>query len=105
MKCRSCANAGKVEPELKVLAEKVAKIRLEPILNVKKREKIEVLKDSEVLMKGEGVDTMTFKPTDGENPYIKCDCEEHLVDLKLGPDKVFVIHKYYFTCPHFKEKT
>ncbi len=106
--CQNCAFAETVESELKELAMKAAKIRSEPILNTEKREKIKALKGGEVVEESVGVDTMTFKtgiPADRKAAidYMKCSSREHLDGSGCGPEKKFIIHKYYFACEHFKE--
>ena len=105
--CWFCKFSKEVEQNLKDLAEEVQKVKKKPILNVDKRKEISELPGAEVLKKSGNVDLMTFKKSipegkRGEVDYIKCNNQLHLEANALTSEK-FIVHKYYFTCPHFKE--
>jgi len=105
--CRICKFSSNVEEILKVLAKEVQKIRKKEILNVDKEKEISKLPNAEILKKSANVDSMTFKDTVpkerlGEIDYIKCVNQLHLEANALTMEK-FIVHKYYFTCPHFEE--
>lgn len=105
--CRFCKSSEKVAQDLKDLAEKVQKIKKKLILNVDKRKEISELPGIEALEKEVGAELMTFKKSvpkerQGEIDYIKCSNQLHLEDNSLTSEKS-IVHKYYFTCPHFEE--
>ncbi|KKM22155.1 hypothetical protein LCGC14_1628240 [marine sediment metagenome] len=106
--CEFCKFCTDVEQNLKGLAREVQKIKKKAILNVDKAKEISELPGAEVLKKSTNVDTMTFKDTAvpkerlGEIDYIKCTNQLHLEENDLTMEK-FIVHKYYFTCPHFEE--
>ena len=105
--CQFCKSSTNVEENLKVLAKGIQKIRKKEILNVDKAKEISKLPNAEILKKSVNVDTMTFKDTVpkerlGNIDYIKCVNQLHLEENSLTMEK-FIVHKYYFTCPHFEE--
>ena len=104
--CQFCKFSSNVEEKLRVLAREIQKIKKKVILNETKAKEISKLLNAEVLKKGTNIDTMTFKDTVpkkglGNIDYIKCNNQLHLEGYGLTLDK-FIIHKYYFTCPHFE---
>jgi len=110
--CQFCKFSKSVEQNLKDLAREIQKIKKKPILNVDKKKEISELSRASVLKEGLDVELMTFKDTvsekkRGDVDYIKCSNSQHLIDLRTGTlltaEKKFIVHKYYFTCPHFKE--
>jgi len=105
--CQFCKFSVNIEEKLRVLAREIQKIKKKTILNEAKAKEISKLPNVEVLKKGANIDTMTFKDTVSKKrldnvDYIKCDNQLHLEGSGLTLDK-FIIHKYYFTCPHFEE--
>jgi len=105
--CQFCKFSSNVEEKLKVLAREIQKIKKKAILNEDKAKEISKLLNVEVLKKGANIDTMTFKDTVlkkglGSIDYIKCNNQLHLEANGLTVEK-FIVHKYYFTCPHFEE--
>jgi len=105
--CQFCKFSSNIEENLKVLAKEIQKIRKKNILNVDKTKEISKLSNAEILKESVNVDTMTFKDTVpkekvGDIDYIKCSNQLHLEENSLTMEK-FIVHKYYFTCPHFEE--
>jgi len=102
--CQFCKSSSNVEEVLKVLAKEIQKVNKKLILNKDKRKEISELSGTEVLDKGAKIGTMTFKKGKrlGNVDYIKCSNKEHLATERES-EKEFIIHKYYFTCPFFKE--
>ena len=90
----------KAQSDMKKAKTKVAgkgkKARLEAI------EKVVTSEAYQEHIKSHGAFSMTKKATDIDGAYISCSNLDSLADEKAK--KPGIVHKYYFSCPHFEGK-
>lgn len=112
--CKNCKNAKLLDDKEKELAKGLHEIMSIPKYGRPRKKKwederdkkIAALPNSELAAEIHGLGTLTFKdaiPAEkrGEE-YVKCSNTNHLADENIA-DKKYVVHKYYYSCPHFEE--
>jgi len=98
--CRNCLFSKDVDKKLVGLSKRIAEIKTDKtILNKEKKDKLE----TEKLLDNKVVNVEDLATN--ESKFIGCENEDHLKDIAgSGEVSKLAIHKYYFSCPHFKEK-